>query len=137
PADDSCLHLHYPEALQLEAGTRVASRFGYDFTRGRQDKTLHPFCTSFANSDVRITTRVDEYDLSNALFSTLHEAGHAMYEQGINDSLQGTPLAHGTSSGVHESQSRLWENLVGRSRGFWQFYYPQLQELFPQQLGGV
>jgi carboxypeptidase Taq len=137
PADDSCLHQHYPEALQLEAGTRIVSRFGYDFKRGRQDKTLHPFCTSFANTDVRITTRVDEYDLSNALFSTLHEAGHAMYEQGISDSLQSTPLAHGTSSGVHESQSRLWENLVGRSRGFWQYYYPQLQELFPQQLGGV
>jgi carboxypeptidase Taq len=137
PADDSCLHLHFPEAQQLEAGAAVITRFGFDFTRGRQDKTLHPYCTRFANGDVRITTRVDEHDLSNALFSSLHESGHAMYEQGVRADLDGTPLAHGTSSGIHESQSRLWENLVGRSRGFWQFFYPQLQRIFPEQLGAV
>ncbi len=80
---------------------------------------------------MRITTRVKENDLSEALFSTMHEAGHAMYEQGIDTAYEGTPLAGGTSSGVHESQSRLWENLVGRSRGFWEHFYPQLQAASP------
>jgi carboxypeptidase Taq len=137
PADDTCLHQYFPESQQIEAGAAVIARFGYDFKRGRQDKTLHPYCTRFSIGDVRITTRVDEYDLGNALFSTLHESGHAMYEQGIRADLEGTPLAHGTSSGIHESQSRLWENLVGRSRNFWQFFYPELQRIFPQQLGSV
>ncbi|MCH7663596.1 MAG: carboxypeptidase M32, partial [Chloroflexi bacterium] len=96
-----------------------------------------PFMTKFSLGDVRITTRTKVNDLSEALFSTLHEAGHAMYEQGINMSYEASPLADGTSSGVHESQSRLWENVVGRSRGFWKFYYPQLQQKFPEQLKGV
>jgi carboxypeptidase Taq len=91
----------------------------------------------FSLGDVRITTRVQERDLSDALFSTLHEAGHAMYEQGIHRAFEGTSLGRGTSAGVHESQSRLWENLVGRSRGFWQHYYPRLQAVFPGQLGDV
>ena len=99
--------------------------------------THHPFMTKFSLGDVRITTRVKENDLNEALFSTLHESGHAMYELGINMNLDGTPLANGTSSGVHESQSRLWENLVGRSKGFWKHYYPKLQEAFPAQLGSV
>jgi len=115
----------------------VIREFGYDFTRGRQDKTHHPFMTKFSLGDVRITTRVREHDLTEAVFSTLHEAGHALYEQGINPSYEGTPLASGTSAGVHESQSRLWENLVGRSREFWQFFYPRLQQCFPGQLGAV
>jgi carboxypeptidase Taq len=110
---------------------------GYDFQRGRQDKTLHPFMTKFSTGDVRITTRVKEHDLSEGLFSTIHEMGHALYEQGINREFEATPLANGTSSGVHESQSRLWENFVGRSRNFWQFFYPQLQAVFPSQLGNV
>lgn len=93
--------------------------------------------TKFSLGDVRITTRTKEDDLSEALFSTLHETGHALYEQGIDMSLEGTPLANGTSSGVHESQSRLWENLVGRSRGFWQHYYPKLQAAFPKQFSDV
>jgi carboxypeptidase Taq len=137
PADDSCLHQTFPEAQQLDFGLQVVKRFGYDFERGRQDKTLHPFTTKFSLGDVRITTRVKEDDLTEALFGTVHEAGHAMYEQGIRMELEGTPLAEGTSSGVHESQSRLWENLVGRSRGFWQFFYPKLQDVFPDQLGSV
>jgi len=99
--------------------------------------THHPFTTKFSLGDVRITTRVKEDYLGECLFSTLHEAGHAMYEQGINRDFEGTPLGTGTSAGVHESQSRLWENLVGRSRGFWQFFYPQLQAVFPSQLGAV
>jgi carboxypeptidase Taq len=137
PADDACLHRTYPEAQQLAFGIEVIQRLGYDFQRGRQDKTHHPFTTDFSIGDVRITNRVDERDLSEALFSTIHEAGHAMYEQGICTDFEGTPLAHGTSSGVHESQSRLWENIVGRGRPFWRFFYPGLQETFPDQLGSV
>jgi carboxypeptidase Taq len=136
-ADDSPLRQAFPEDQQLAFGAAVIKQFGYDFNRGRQDKTHHPFATKFSLGDVRITTRVRENDLGEALFSTLHESGHAMYEQGICRDYEGTPLAGGTSAGVHESQSRLWENLVGRSRGFWQHYYPQLQAAFPQQLGSV
>jgi carboxypeptidase Taq len=136
-ADNSCLRQSYLEEQQLAFGLDIIKAFGYDFERGRQDKTLHPFMTKFSLGDVRITTRIKENDLSDALFSTMHEAGHAIYEQGIRMELEGLPLADGTSSGVHESQSRLWENLVGRSRGFWQHYYPALQAEFPEQLGDV
>ena len=137
PADDSCLHQYFPEEQQLAFGLEVAKAFGYDMNRGRQDKTHHPFMTKFSLGDVRITTRTKENFLGDALFSTLHETGHALYEQGIRMDLEGTPLAGGTSSGVHESQSRLWENLIGRSRGFWHYYYPKLQSVFPEQLGAV
>ncbi|MFQ5812696.1 MAG: carboxypeptidase M32 [Anaerolineae bacterium] len=136
-ADDSRLHQTFPEEKQWAFGLEVIKRFGYDFERGRQDKTPHPFTTKFSLGDVRITTRVKENDLGEALFGTMHEAGHALYEQGVRRDFEGTPLAQGTSSGVHESQSRLWENLVGRSPGFWRFFYPKLQEVFPDQLGSV
>ena len=136
-ADDSCLRRHFPEARQIEFSVGAIKRFGYDFDRGRLDKTHHPFCTRFASGDVRITTRVKENDLADALFSTLHEAGHALYEQGVDPGFDGTPLGGGTSMGVHESQSRLWENLVGRSRGFWEHFYPALRKAFPAQLKGV
>ncbi|MCB8968598.1 MAG: carboxypeptidase M32 [Ardenticatenaceae bacterium] len=135
--DDNCLHQPYPENKQLAFGQEVIKAYGYDFNRGRQDKTHHPYMTKFSLGDVRITTRVKENDLSEALFSTLHESGHAMYEQGIDMSYDGMPLGNGTSSGIHESQSRLWENQVGRSRVFWQHYYPQLQATFPEQLASV
>jgi carboxypeptidase Taq len=137
PADDSCLHQTFSPEKQLEFGRKVAERFGYDFKRGRQDMTAHPFMIKFAAGDVRITTRAKERDLSEALFSTLHESGHAMYEQGVNPAYEGTPLDGGTSSGVHESQSRLWENVVGRSRDFWEHFYPDLQATFPEQLKDV
>jgi carboxypeptidase Taq len=137
PADDACLRHHYPEQQQLDFGLEVIKRFGYDFERGRQDKTHHPFEIRFSIGDVRITTRVKEDFLGECMFSTMHESGHAMYEQGVNPAYEGTPLARGTSSGVHESQSRLWENIVGRSRGFWEHYYPRLQDYFPKQLKGV
>jgi carboxypeptidase Taq len=136
-ADDSCLHQRFPEEQQLTFGLEVITRLGYDLDRGRQDKTHHPFTIKLSHGDVRITTRVNEDDFGEALFSTMHEAGHALYEQGMRRDLEGTPLARGTSSGFHESQSRLWENLVGRSRGFWQFFYPGLQAAFPHQLGSV
>ena len=137
PADDSCLHKHYTEEKQLEFGMHVAKRFGYDLNRGRQDKTHHPFMTKFSLGDVRITTRSKEDSLGEALFCTMHETGHALYEQGIRMDFEGTPLARGTSAGVHESQSRLWENIVGRSKGFWKCFYPQLQEIFPELLNGL
>ena len=137
PADDSCLKRNYPQADQLAFGLEVIKQLGYDFNRGRQDLTLHPFMTKFSLGDIRITTRIKENDLSDGLFSTIHESGHAMYEQGIRMELEGTPLANGTSAGIHESQSRTWENLVGRSRGFWEYFYPKLQAKFPQQLKGV
>lgn len=137
PADASCLRQLFPEAGQRAFGEQVVAAFGYDFNRGRQDKTHHPFAIRFAHGDVRITTRFDEHNLAPGLFSTLHESGHAMYEQGVEVAFDGTPLARGTSAGVHESQSRLWENLVGRSRPFWEHYYPQLQAQFPSQLGAV
>ena len=134
-AGDECLRQHFPEAEQLAFGEKIIRAFGYDFNRGRQDKSHHPFMTKFSLGDVRITTRVQENEFGDALFSTMHEAGHAIYEQGIRLELEATPLAGGTSSGVHESQSRLWENMVGRSRGFWQHFYPQLQAAFPTQFG--
>lgn len=137
PADDSCLHKNYPEEKQLEFGMRVSTKFGYDLNRGRQDMTHHPFMTKFSLGDVRITTRSKEDSLGEALFCTMHETGHALYEQGIQMEYEGTPLARGTSAGVHESQSRLWENIVGRSRGFWNCFYPELQKTFPDQLSSV
>jgi carboxypeptidase Taq len=137
PADDSCLREHFPEAQQIAFGEDVIRAFGYDFTRGRQDKTLHPYCTTFSVNDVRITTRINERDFGDGFFSTLHESGHGMYEQGVNRAYEASPLMGGTSAGVHESQSRLWENFVGRSRAFWEHYYPRLQQIFPEQLGKV
>lgn len=136
-ADNSILLQHYPEADQLAFGAEVVKQLGYDFNRGRIDKTHHPFMTKFSLGDVRITTRVKENDFGDCLFSNMHEAGHAMYEQGIDMAYEGLPLGGGTSAGVHELQSRLWENIVGRSRGFWEFMYPSLQAKFPDQLKGV
>lgn len=137
PVDCSCLKFRFPEAKQLAFGLKMAERFGFDLTRGRQDKSPHPFMTMFSLGDVRITTRVSENDLSEALYSTLHEAGHAMYEQGVSPSLERTPLAGGCSAGLHESQSRLWENMVGRGAPFLTFAYPLLQRQFPEQLKRV
>ncbi|MFN8452249.1 MAG: carboxypeptidase M32 [Anaerolineae bacterium] len=137
PADDSFIYRSYPQQAQLDFGLGVIKAYGYDFARGRQDLTHHPFMTKFSIGDVRITTHVKENDVRDALFSTLHEAGHALYEQGINPAYEGTPLNGGTSAGVHESQSRMWENIVGRSRPFWEYYYPRLQAVFSEQLRSV
>jgi carboxypeptidase Taq len=137
PPEDAFLRGSFGEAEQLGFGLSIARQMGYDLARGRLDKTHHPFCTKFAAGDVRITTRVRENDIGDALFSTLHEAGHAMYEQGVDAALEGTPLGSGVSAGVHESQSRLWENVVARSRPFWEHQYPALQRTFADQLGAV
>ena len=135
--EDAFLFQAYDTKMQWDYGMQVLRDIGYDFARGRQDISTHPFSTSFSITDVRITTRMDKRALPTAFFSTLHEAGHALYEQGIDLNLEGTLLADGTSLGIHESQSRLWENQVGRSRPFWRHYYPTLQECFPRQLGSV
>lgn len=135
--DDHFLHAHYARQKQWDFGLNVAKDFGYDLNRGRQDLSAHPFTTSFSINDVRVTTRIMEDYLPSALFGTLHETGHALYEQGIDPAYEGTPLAEGASLAVHESQSRLWENLVGRSLAFWRHYYPRLQELFPENLRQV
>jgi len=131
---DEVLHREYDEQAQWNFGLEVIKLYGFDFGRGRQDRSVHPFTTSFSIGDVRITTRVDRNFISPALFGTLHECGHALYEQGFNQELERTPLADGASLGMHESQSRMWENLVGRSRPFWQFFFPKLQAAFPAQL---
>jgi carboxypeptidase Taq len=135
--DDGCLHGVFAESPQLDFGLGIATAFGYDLERGRLDRTPHPFCTRLSGGDVRITTRVYPDDVTQALFSTLHEAGHGMYEQGVAPALDGTPLGSGTSAGVHESQSRLWENVVGRSLGLWRHYYPRLRAAFPERLSEV
>lgn len=134
---DAPLHGPFDEAAQEAFGRKVIGRFGYDWRRGRQDRAVHPFCTSFGVDDVRLTTRFEPEYLPTALFGTLHESGHGLYEQGIAPELSRTPLADGVSMGVHESQSRLWENLVGRSRPFWRAFYPDLQAAFPERLGEV
>ncbi len=135
--DDACLRAGFDENAQWRFGEAVIADFGFDFDRGRQDRSAHPFSTNFSTTDVRITTRVDHDFLPSALFGTLHEAGHAMYEQGVDPALDRTGLASGTSLGVHESQSRLWENMVGRSHAFWRHYYSKLQTDFSTQLAGV
>jgi carboxypeptidase Taq len=137
PVDNSLLTRDYDAQKQWDFGIEVARAFGYDFERGRQDKSAHPFTTSFGLGDVRITTRVYPNLLSSAMFSTMHEAGHALYEQGSAPELDRTPLLGGSSLAIHESQSRLWENLVGRSLPFWKAFYPRLKRLFPEQLTEV
>ncbi len=135
--DDGVLKRDFDEAHQEAFGRAVVSALGFDWTRGRQDRAVHPFCTSFTRGDVRITTRFERNFLPAALFGSMHETGHALYEQGVAGRYDGNVLGGGTSLGVHESQSRLWENLVGRSRPFWQAFYPDLQAAFPDQLGSV
>jgi carboxypeptidase Taq len=135
--DKSFLSLEYPEKDQLAFGEMVISQFGYDWKHGRQDKSAHPFTTGFGLNDVRITTRFRTNYLPTALFGTMHECGHALYELGIDKKFNRTPLGGGASMAVHESQSRMWENLIGRSRPFWNQYFPKLIEMFPSQLGNV
>jgi len=134
---DEFLHRKYNEKKLWDFGVDIVSKFGYDFSRGRQDKALHPFETTFSVNDVRITTRFEEENPIAMLFSTMHEAGHAMYEQGVNPKYERTSLESGTSLAVHESQSRMWENLVGRSLPFWEYFYPKFKKVFPAQLEGV
>jgi carboxypeptidase Taq len=130
--DDSFLHQPFDETKQWGFGEEVITTFGYDWKRGRQDKAAHPFTTEFGINDVRITTRVDPTFLNPMLFGSMHECGHALYGMGVAPELERTGLERGASLAVHESQSRLWENLVGRSLPFWKYFYPRLQQVFPQ-----
>lgn len=134
--DASPLHQRFDVERQTAFARYLAEEIGYDFQRGRQDVSAHPFCTSFSAHDVRITVRYFERYLSPSLFGTLHEAGHALYEQGSPPQFNHTPLRGGASLGIHESQSRWYENLVGRSRPFWRRYFPKLAGFFPEQLHG-
>jgi carboxypeptidase Taq len=135
--DDNVLRGNFAEEKQWELGQAVLARIGFDPTRGRQDLSVHPFTTAFSPDDVRLTTRINPRFLASGLFGTIHEGGHALYEQGIPTSLVRTPLCDGASMSVHESQSRMWENIVGRSRPFWQFWLPELRQSFPDHFQGV
>jgi carboxypeptidase Taq len=135
--DDSFLQAPFAEAELAAFATEVVSAMGFDWQRGRQDRSVHPFATAVGPNDVRITSRYVEREPLSLVFGMVHEAGHALYEQGIDASFTRTLLGNAASLGVHESQSRLWENLVGRSRAFWEHFYPALQQRFPGQLGHV
>lgn len=128
----------FEPARQLEFSREVLEAMGYDFERGRLDLTAHPFCTGIASPhDVRITTRVDPRDFSSNFFSVIHEGGHALYEQGLDPAWAGTPLGSATSLGIHESQSRLWENVIGRSDAFWRHWLPRFRKAFPGRADDV
>lgn len=135
--DDAVLFRTYDIGKQIEFSRLVLTAMGYDFEKGRLDLAAHPFTTSFHPSDVRVTTRVYENEFPACLFSCIHEGGHALYDQGLDPTYYGTPLGEALSLGIHESQSRLWENCVGRSRPFWRCFYPMLQQTFPEALAGV
>lgn len=135
--DDSFFNLHFPRQEQWDFSMEVLGKIGYDMEAGRQDISEHPFTTSFAPTDVRVTTRVDENDFASLLWSSIHEGGHALYEQGLPEDQYGLPLCAAASLSIHESQSRLWENNVGRSKNFWIDFYPRLQTYFPHQLAGI
>jgi len=135
--DDNFLHVVYENEKMWGFSEEIATKFGYDWERGRQDLAPHPFTTHFSINDVRVTNRFEPEAPPNLLFSAMHEVGHALYELGINQAYERTPLAGGASLSIHESQSRMWENLVGRSLPFWEYFYPRFQELFPSQLENV
>lgn len=135
--DDSFLKQHFPKQKQWEWGIELIKHLGFDFEAGRQDMSEHPFSVSFNRNDVRITTRIDENDFGNMTWSCIHETGHALYEQGLPEEHYGLPIGEACSYSIHESQSRLWENNVGRSNNFWQHYYPILQTHFPEQFGNI
>lgn len=135
--DNSFLHGNYPRQQQWDFGIALIRQLGFDFSAGRQDLSEHPFTTSFNALDVRITTRIDENDFSHMTWSCIHETGHALYEQGLPPQYYGLPLGEYASLSIHESQSRLWENNVGRSLRWWQTIYPRLQTTFPQRLENI
>jgi carboxypeptidase Taq len=126
----------FPIEGQAEFLREVTERIGFDYGRGRIDISVHPFCSG-TGSDVRMTTRFDPDNPLDSLFSAIHEAGHGLYEQGLNADQHHTALGQAVGMGVHESQSRLWENQVARSRGFWRYFEPRLRERFPEQLRNV
>ncbi len=137
PVDDAFFGQDYDTGRQWDLTLVILRDMGYDFSRGRQDKAPHPFTTNFSCDDVRVTTRLLKNRPQSALFSSAHEGGHALYEQGIPQKFERTMLSGGATLGLHESQSRLWENMVGRSRSFWQHYLPIMRAFYPEQLAGI
>jgi carboxypeptidase Taq len=135
--NDSFLQQNFPKQQQWDWGMYLLKELHFDFEAGRQDISEHPFSTSFNSADVRITTRIDENDFANMTWSCIHETGHALYEQGLPSEQYGLPLGEACSYSMHESQSRLWENNVGRSKFFWNHYYPQLTQQFPEQFKNI
>ena len=135
--DNSFLKLHFPKQRQWEWGMELIRYLNFDFDAGRQDISEHPFSVSFNRNDVRITTRIDENEFGNMTWSCIHETGHALYEQGLTEEQYGLPLGEACSYSIHESQSRLWENNVGRSKKFWEFFYPVLLKHFPEQFQNI
>lgn len=133
-SDDIFLHQYYAKDQQWNWGMYLVKELGFDLDAGRQDISEHPFTTNFSSLDVRITTRIDEHDFANMTWSCIHEAGHGLYEQGLNYEDYGLPSGEFASLSIHESQSRFWENCVGRSYPFWQHYFPKLKTYFPAQL---
>jgi carboxypeptidase Taq len=137
PVDDAVFNQEYPDQAQWDFGVLVLRDMGFDFRYGRQDRSVHPFTVGFSPHDVRLTTRIRSTRFQSGLFGTIHEGGHALYEQGMRIEIDRTPLFEAASFGVHESQSRLWENIVARSRAFWIHYFPKMRDFFPQQLAWV
>jgi carboxypeptidase Taq len=135
--DTSILTRHFPVETQKEFGRMASEAIGFNYEHGRLDVTVHPFCTGIGPGDTRITTRYDDHEFAGAFFGTLHESGHGMYDQGLDAAEFGNPLGEYISLGIHESQSRMWENQVGRSRAFWQHFFPKVQSAFPEALGSV
>lgn len=134
---DACLAGSFPVQKQRDFCLDIVRRFGFSNDAWRLDPTVHPFASNSCTTDIRITTRYDERMISGALFGTMHECGHGLYENGVSAALERTPLCRGTSLGMHESQSRMWENLVGRSRACWTYFFPQLQAAFPDAFRNV
>jgi len=135
--DSGFLFRHYSREKQWPYGLELLKLMHFDFDAGRQDISAHPFTTSFSATDVRVTTRINENDIREMIWGCIHEGGHALYEQGLPDEEYGLPSGEAVSLGIHESQSRLWENNVGRSLPFWKFNYKHLQHLFPENLGNI
>lgn len=134
--DDAFLKGNYSVESQRKLGESILGKLGYDYEkRGRIDESEHPFTTNFGNKDVRITTKYDSSDFRPAIFSMIHEGGHGIYEQNVPDELEGTSLASGASMGMHESQSRFYENILGKSMVFWSYFYPEFQATYPELEG--
>jgi carboxypeptidase Taq len=134
--DDAFMEGPWPVDAQHDYSLKIIERFGYDPSFARLDTTVHPFAASSGTQDIRLTTRYKDDDITS-IFTAMHECGHGLYEHGVSPSLERTPLCHGVSSALHESQSRLWENIVGRSRPFWNHFYPSFQAAFPEAVGDV
>lgn len=135
--ETSFLYGHFPQDKQWDFGMELLKKMGFDFSAGRQDISEHPFTTAFDSSDVRLTTRIDENDFSNMTWSCIHEGGHGLYEQNLPDEEYGLPLGESCSLSIHESQSRIWENNIGRGRAYWKHHFPIVKNYFPEQLKNV